>query len=263
MKFLSKKADRRIYRKHRGLKPCHKNVRNRTSRFEALHKNSRSDRPGVKKKPPGPGVGRRTGRGLKVWGPLRPKYPPVSANGPQGKILRLEVGGPEYPRETASRVPWNVGAFQSPSPLLEARGHPRDTLGSWGYKRQRQHTNPGPERGKEGRCGISHDHHHPAPMAPRHLHLTTIHYCISKEKNRKEGGVMWPHCHDHCHPRSLSCSLSFVIIVMIIVISYSINDVTWHLSEAFGYFHKPVPPYIWEHQQDVGGATYFPVSQFS
>jgi len=34
---------------------------------------------------------------------------------------------------------------------------------------------------------------------------------------------------------------------MIIVISYSINDVTWHLSEAFGYFHKPVPPYIWEH----------------
>ena len=197
MKFLSKKADRRIYRKHRGLKPCHKNVRNRTSRFEALHKNSRSDRPGVKKKPPGPGVGRRTGRGLKVWGPLRPKYPPVSANGPQGKILRLEVGGPEYPRETASRVPWNVRAFQSPSPLLEAGGHPRDTLGSWGYKRQCQHTNP--ERGKEGRCGISHDHHHPAPMAPRHLHLTTIHYCISKEKNRKEGGVMWPHCHVHCH----------------------------------------------------------------
>ena len=58
---------------------------------------------------------------------------------------------------------------------------------------------------------------------------------------------------------SLSRSLSFMVIVMIIVISYSINDVTWHLSEAFGYFHKPVPPYIWEHQQDVGGATYFPV----
>ena len=128
--------------------------------------NSRSDRPVKKKKPPGPGVGRRTGRGLKVWGPLRPKYPPVSANGPQGKILRLEVGGPEYPRETASRVPWNVRAFQSPSPLLEAGGHPRDTLGSWGYKRQRQHTNPGPERGKEGRCGISHDHHHPTPTTP-------------------------------------------------------------------------------------------------
>ena len=93
-------------------------------RFEALHKNSRSDRPVKKKKPPGPGVGRRTGRGLKVWGPLRPKYPPVSANGPQGKKPQV--------RGCRTLVPSGTGRQGSPGPGDGLGTHFDPTRLKWG-----------------------------------------------------------------------------------------------------------------------------------
>ena len=83
------------------------------------------------------------------------------------KNLRLEVGGP-----VVRKRKWPPGCLECEgileptSPLFEARRHPWDTLRSWGYKGQRHPTNPGPERGKEGRRGISHSHHHPTPTAP-------------------------------------------------------------------------------------------------
>ena len=45
-----------------------------------------------RKRPPGPGAGRRTGRGLEVTrGPSRPSYAPVEANGPRVKECKKPI----------------------------------------------------------------------------------------------------------------------------------------------------------------------------
>ena len=81
----------------RGLKPCKKMSENGMPRFESLQKipteNSRPEARGKKKSPRSrggpthwPGSQRSP---LEVWGTSRPKYPPMSANGPQVKPHRM------------------------------------------------------------------------------------------------------------------------------------------------------------------------------
>ena len=106
----------------RGLKPCQK-----MPKIPA--ENSRPEASG-KEIPPGPGVGRRTGRGLHVRGPSRPKYPPVSSNGPLRKTSGWRWLDPSNSREQASRVPRDMRVSRSPfRPCQKHRGTPGTPLG--------------------------------------------------------------------------------------------------------------------------------------
>ena len=133
-----------------------------------------------KENPPGPGVGRRTGRGLKVWGPLRPRYPPMSANGPQGKTSGWRWLHPSNSCKRASRVPRDMRVSRSPfHPCQKHTGTPGTPLGPGGNKKYEVPI-PNPY------LMVRHDTS--SPMAPRNLHLTTI---SKKEPGRGERDVTW------------------------------------------------------------------------